>query len=307
MKKHPALMLTLTALFALSACSSAPQKKVASLDDVNLDQYLTERAIAQVQVGGELLAKMVGSVATSSEKQAILHMIEKTAQEQGIGVVKGMQLTADNLSQAFTEREAASIVKTMSKANPSLFSRTAFKKISAEADAALAKTSTVQNLGSHDNLSSNINLSNKAFQNDVKNLYYGFNKNPAYAKVYVSVRRNTGVKLWSQATCTTFGKLDAVAAKNLLTLGQDQAKIAQEVAGQANGAQATSCMIKKGTAKALNDFVDVLHVPSEQVVNTLEMAVSQCHLLPESYAAAAPQLVEANNGMIPAASDVNCN
>jgi|GEM_PF-2895956 len=307
MKNHPALMLTLTALFALSACSSAPHQKVASLDNVNLDQYLTERAIAQVQVGGELLAKMVSSVATSSEKQAILRMIEKTAQEQGIGVVKGMQLTADNLSQAFTEREAASLVKAMSKANPSLFSRASFKKISAEADAALAKTSTVQNLGAHDNLSSNIDLSNKAFQNDVKNLYYGFNKNSAYPKVYVVVRRNTGVKLWSQSTCTTYGKLDTVAAKNLLTLGQDQAQIAKEVAGEVSGAKATSCMIKKGTAKALNDFVDVLHVPSEQAVNTLQMAVSQCHLLPESYAAAAPALVEANNGMIPAASDVNCN
>jgi hypothetical protein len=312
MKRKSQMVLIFAALLSVSACSTArTNHETASIDAMNIDELLSDRAIAQVQIGGELLVKLIGSVSSTTEKQAILRLIEQSAQTQGISVIKGLQLNLNNVGTAFTESESASIVKALSRSKPNLFARRGTNTLVAEADAALTKAAAAQkSLNATQNLGSNIDLGNKQTLSTVKNLHYGFNKDARYVKTYIKIKRLTGLDYWNQATCTTFKKLDAKAASNLLILGESQAVVAGQVSQITAGQSAErvgACMIKKGSAQALNDIMTVLHVPANEALQTLELAVAPCHLFPESYAGSARALVESNRGAIPAVSQVSCN
>ena len=312
-KKQVIVQISVLSLMVLAACSTAPKTTsrasndapLSSEDEARLDEILTDRAIAQIQIGGELLAQLVRGTGSVIEEQALIRLCQKTAQEQGYAVMS--RLNSSNIGTAFTKEQSANIIQIIAKQKPALFTGAQNKAIADQAEAYLKMTAenskaTVSTTG----MASNVDLKDSKTIAAVKNLYNGFGQKKDYVKVYLSVKKNTGIDLWSQDTCTTFKKLDAAAGNNLLIMGKDQVVIAKQVAVEATGEKATQCMINRGAAGAVSFFTNTLHVPESEAMSTMELAAEHCKIVPKTYVAAAQQLVE-KYGKVPQPQDIRCD
>lgn len=302
MKTNYSLLTLIALTMTVSACSSSPKHNSTS-EQLTLEDILTDRAIAQVTAGGQMLVQLVENSTSVAEKNAVMNLIKKTAQEQGLSASK---ITSKSLATAFEKGQSAQIIAALSKSNPQLFNSAQNKALSEQANAVLSANYSAAEKSS---LATGSTALSKTDAATVKNLYNGFNKNKDYVRAYITVSNNTGFPIWTPETCTQFKKLDAEASANLLKIGQANADVSYSVKNQGlTGQKASNCMIRRGSVATANVFTQTLSVPQSEVVSVMKTGAEQCKLFPTSYPSAVQGIMAANGGNLPRdAAAVSCN